>query len=68
MKLINSKTGKTNGANPTTWYKKNVLFENSMFNVLLSSDRGGGTLEHDPLVPNEEENQHDISKFPTNDP
>jgi hypothetical protein len=67
MKLINSKIGKTNGANPTTWYKKNILFENSMFNVLLSSNRGG-TLEDDPLVSNEEKNQHDFFEFSTNDP
>ncbi len=67
MKLINSKIGRTNGAYPTTWYKKYMLFENFMFNVLLSSNKGG-TSEDDPLVSNEEENQHDLFKFPTNDP
>jgi hypothetical protein len=66
--LINSKTRKTNGANPTTLYKKNMLFENFVFNVLLSSDKGGGTSEDDPLVSNEEKNQHDLFEFPTNDP
>jgi hypothetical protein len=48
MKLINSKTGRTNGANPTTWYKKNMLLENYMFNVLLSSNKGG-TSKDNPL-------------------
>jgi hypothetical protein len=67
MKLINSKIRRTNGANPTTWYKKNMLLENSMFNVFLSLDRGGISKD-DPLVSNEEENQHDIFEFPTNDP
>ncbi len=43
-----------------------MLFENSMFNVLLSLDRGS-TLKDDPLLSNEE-NKHDIFEFPTNDP
>jgi hypothetical protein len=67
MKLINSKTWRTNSANPTTWYKKNMLFENSMSNVLLSLNRGG-TSKDDPLVSNEEENQDDLFEFPINDP
>ncbi len=55
-----------NGANPTTWYKKNMLFENFMFNVLLNLDKGG-TSKDDPLMLNEKDNQHDPFEFPTND-
>jgi hypothetical protein len=55
-----------NDANPTTWYKKNMLFENFMFNVFLSLNKDG-RLEDDPLVLDEEENQHDLFEFPTND-
>jgi hypothetical protein len=44
-----------------------MLFENSMSNVLLSLDRGG-TSKDDPLVSNEEENEHDPFEFPINDP
>jgi len=66
MKSINSKTRKTNGANPTTWYKKYMLFENFMFNVLLNSNKGD-TSKDDPLVLDENNNQHDPFEFLTND-
>jgi hypothetical protein len=44
-----------------------MLFENSMFNVHLNSNKSG-TSKDDPLMLNEKNNQHDPFKFPTNDP
>jgi hypothetical protein len=52
--------------NPMT-FKKKILFEYYMSNVSLSLDKGN-TSKDDPLVSNEEEDQHDPLEFPTNDP
>lgn len=41
-------------ANPITLYEKNMLFDDSMFNVNESSYKGD-TLEEDPLMSNEDE-------------
>lgn len=44
-----------------------MLFENSMFDVLLNLNKRG-TSKDDPLMLDEENNQHDPFEFPTNDP
>jgi hypothetical protein len=38
-----------------------------MFDVLLNSNKGG-TSKDDPLMLDEEDNQHDLFEFPINDP
>ncbi len=67
MKSINSKTRRTNGANPTTWYKKYMLFENFMFDVLLNSNKGD-TSKDDPLMLDEKKQPMWPFEFLTNDP
>ncbi len=47
------------------WYKKNMLFKDFMFDVDLNSN-GNDTSEDNPLVLDEEEDQHDPFEFPTN--
>jgi hypothetical protein len=44
-----------------------MLLNDFMSNVSLSLD-GGDTLEDDPLVLDEKEDQHDPFEFPINDP
>jgi hypothetical protein len=43
-----------------------MLFENYMFDVLLNANKGG-TSKDDPLLLNEEDNQHDPFEFPITD-
>ncbi len=40
------------GANPPTWYEKNMLFENSMFNVDENANESKSSSE-DPIMLNE---------------
>jgi hypothetical protein len=44
-----------------------MLFEYYMFDVSLSLNEGD-TSKDDPLVSNEQEDQHDPLELPTNDP
>jgi hypothetical protein len=49
-----------------TWYKKNMVSENSMFNVDESADENDSSNE-DPITldePDEDEVQHDPFEFP----
>jgi hypothetical protein len=50
-----------------SWYDKNMLLKDFMSNVSLSLD-GGDTLEDDPLVLDEEEDQHEPFEFPIDAP
>ncbi len=54
------------GANPTTWYKKNMLFKDSTFDVHESANESD-TLDKNPLVSNENKDQHYPLKFPNDD-
>jgi hypothetical protein len=49
------------------WYDKNMLLNDFMSDISLSLN-GGDTLEDDPLVLDEKEDQHDPFEFPINDP
>ncbi len=48
---------------PLLGTKKHRLFEDSMFDVDKSLNKGN-TLKEDPLVSNEDEDQHDPFEFP----
>ncbi len=48
---------------PLLGIKKHMLFEDSMFNVDRSLNKGN-TLKEDPLVSNENEDRHDPFEFP----
>jgi hypothetical protein len=54
------------GANPTTWYKKNMLSKDSTFDVNESANESG-TSDKTPLVSNENKDQHYPFKFPNDD-
>ncbi len=47
------------GANPTTWYEKNMLSKDSTFDVDKSANESD-TLDKDPLVLDENEDQHTL--------
>jgi len=49
------------GANPTTWYEKNILFEDSMFDVDENANESN-LMGEDPIMldePYEDEVEHD---------
>ncbi len=54
------------GVNPATWYEKKMLFKNSMFDVDKNTDESD-TSDKDPLVSNENKDQHDPFEFPNDD-
>ncbi len=57
------------GANPTTWYKKNMVFEDSMSNVDESADESD-PMDEDPTMldeRDEDEVKHDPFEFPHDD-
>lgn len=53
--------------NPIAWYEKNMLYEDFMFDVEGSSNKGN-TLKKDLLMSNEDNDQHDPFEFPNDDP
>ncbi len=56
-------------ANPMTWYKNNILFQNSMCNVGESVDEKNSSGK-DPIAsnePNEDEMKHNPFEFPHDD-
>jgi hypothetical protein len=53
---------KQHGANPTAWHKKNMLFEDSMFDVDESANEND-SLDKDPTTSNES-NENDVEHDP----